>query len=231
MITVKQFVAYPMEVVRSKNLTCEDKTVFLVILSFNPSFPSYDKLCELAGMSRNRLLKSLKNLEERRLIKRIKDGRRITYLPYCRENEIPDGQVVQFKDEKKPSTAEQESQLQHSVIAAEIDAALSDQEKLSTQDFDAPSSNSLKTIRFNALPVSKRDYISINLRLLSVSKRYANYIKELDSFNYAEDDNFCQETQRQKAQQRVVQIKTTKREPRELTFDELLQKIAVNAGV
>lgn len=76
------FTPIPNRVLRSPNLDPYDKLIFALIASCNPSFPSYTKLMEWSGMSRERVWKSLRNLENINTISRFRKGRSTVYVHY-----------------------------------------------------------------------------------------------------------------------------------------------------
>jgi DNA-binding Lrp family transcriptional regulator len=68
----EQFVKIPLRIMHDDTLTPFDKVVYGVIRSFNPSFPSYEKIAKLANMSRSQVAISIKSLEYFGIIKKIK---------------------------------------------------------------------------------------------------------------------------------------------------------------
>lgn len=92
------FTKVPNIVIRSEKLDVYDKAIFNCIESCNPSFPSYTTLMKWTGMSRTRVCKSLKNLEQLKVISRYKSGKKIIYETHftsCPELPIP-GQLVAY---------------------------------------------------------------------------------------------------------------------------------------
>jgi biotin operon repressor len=73
------FTQVPNQIIRSKKLNAYDKTVLFVIASYNPSFPSYEKIAEDAGLSRDTVWKCLKRLKKIGLISINKEHRSNTY--------------------------------------------------------------------------------------------------------------------------------------------------------
>lgn len=92
------FTMVPNRLIRSKLLDPYDKCVFMVLASFNPSFPSYEKISELVGASRERVWKSLHKLEQCGVIKRYKVGRSTHYSVYgtSSPDELMKGQPVRY---------------------------------------------------------------------------------------------------------------------------------------
>lgn len=86
---VEQYTKTPTRLIRSKKLDPYDKVIFIVIASYHPSFPSYEKIAEDANCSRDRVWKSIKNLESKELIIRHKMGRKNVYSTYW--TSLPDG--------------------------------------------------------------------------------------------------------------------------------------------
>lgn len=76
------FVQVPTAVLRSTKLDGYDKTIFSLILSCSPSFPSYKALQKWSGFSEERIWKSLRNLEECNVLWRFKRGRGVEYKTY-----------------------------------------------------------------------------------------------------------------------------------------------------
>ena len=75
-----------------------DKAVYMAIASCDPSFPSYETIMKWTGISRERLWKSLRNLEKFEMISRIKQGKKIVYRTYWTSSphELIEGQSVRF---------------------------------------------------------------------------------------------------------------------------------------
>lgn len=70
----------PNDLIKSLRLDVYDKVIFMIIASLSPSFPSYSKIAEWSGIKkRDRIAKSLKNLERIGIITRYKKGRKIYY--------------------------------------------------------------------------------------------------------------------------------------------------------
>lgn len=85
------------ELLRSKRIDSYSKLIFCLIASCNPSFPSYEILMEWSGLSRERVWKSLKVLENHNLIKRFKCGRLIKYKIYTSSpDELIKGEPVRY---------------------------------------------------------------------------------------------------------------------------------------
>lgn len=76
----ESFTRIPNRLIESTQLNVYDKIVYLALAKFNPSFPSYTKIMELTGLSRGRVWKSLRRLEETKVIERYKRGKLIVYL-------------------------------------------------------------------------------------------------------------------------------------------------------
>lgn len=70
----------PNRLIRSEKLEVFDKMVFIVIQSCNPAFPGYEAIQRWTGLSRERIWKSLRTLEQFNLITRYKKGRGIEYF-------------------------------------------------------------------------------------------------------------------------------------------------------
>lgn len=99
----------PNRVLRSKILDNHDKVIFALIASCGAhdtdnAFPSYPKLMEWSGQSRDRVWKSLRHLEKGGLIRRYKQGRKVLYRTWW--NSPPDGpinsQPVRYTDYTSP---------------------------------------------------------------------------------------------------------------------------------
>ena len=56
------------ELIRSTNLNSDEKIIFIILSSFNPSFPSISKLCDLTGWGNKKTIKVLHSLESKNLI-------------------------------------------------------------------------------------------------------------------------------------------------------------------
>lgn len=63
----------------------------MVIASFNPSFPSYEKISEILGISRDRVRISIKNLKENNVIAVNKTGRCNSYVTFW--NRLPESPI------------------------------------------------------------------------------------------------------------------------------------------
>lgn len=71
----KQFVAIPHWIARNADISPLAKIVYMVIASFNPSFPSYKRLCKDTGIkSKTTISKCLKELVLLNLILVIRHG-------------------------------------------------------------------------------------------------------------------------------------------------------------
>jgi len=107
-----QFVMVPLILIRSARLDPYDKVIYALIAGCNPSFPSYSKLREWAGISESRLIKSLKNLEAAGIIKRYptKTGRSIQYVTYWDDGtrhkvaNIEQREIKRFQKSEKTNT-------------------------------------------------------------------------------------------------------------------------------
>lgn len=81
----------PNDLIRSKLIDPIEFRVFCVISSFCPSFPSYEKIAELAGCSRAKVHLSLRKLEAMGLIFRSIKGRTVYYETFWdAERKTPD---------------------------------------------------------------------------------------------------------------------------------------------
>lgn len=77
---MKNYTRIPNELIRSPDLDPYDFRVYLILLSLNPCFPSYEKLILWSGIrSRERVAKSLNKLESKGLITRQRQGRHNVY--------------------------------------------------------------------------------------------------------------------------------------------------------
>jgi hypothetical protein len=83
------FTQIPNEVIRSQRLDAFDKVVFACLCSCYPSYPSYTKLMEWSGLSRERVWKSLKRLEEVNLVWRYRVDQRVYYVSYYWIDSVP----------------------------------------------------------------------------------------------------------------------------------------------
>jgi biotin operon repressor len=80
---IEPFTRVPNRLFRSNKLSMYDKMVYIAVASCDPSFPSYEKIAEWTGMSRDSVWKSLRRLEEKRIIIRATFGRGVKYKLYC----------------------------------------------------------------------------------------------------------------------------------------------------
>lgn len=70
---MKGFIMIPNWVVTRSDLSPYDKTIIMVLSTFHPTFPSYQKIREYTGLSYDRINKSLHKLEEANIIRRYRD--------------------------------------------------------------------------------------------------------------------------------------------------------------
>lgn len=73
------FTKIPNDILNHDNMNAVEKLVMCIILQHDPSFPSYSRLMKLCKASRDTIWKTLRSLEEKRFIKRYKNGRKIYY--------------------------------------------------------------------------------------------------------------------------------------------------------
>ncbi len=62
------FTQVPNKLARTSSVSVYAKAVFLVIASYNPSFPSYKVIVEQTGLSKGTVAKAIKELRDRRLL-------------------------------------------------------------------------------------------------------------------------------------------------------------------
>lgn len=78
----KTYTMVPNELIRSELLDPYEKTVAILLMSFNPSFPSVRFMHKKLGISIDKIMKCLKKLEELKIIYRYKHGRGVRYEIY-----------------------------------------------------------------------------------------------------------------------------------------------------
>lgn len=88
----------PSGAIRSKYLDAHDFGVLAAILSFSPSFPSYECLAAMRGICRVRVWKSLRTLEDLGIIKRFKKKpKSVQYIAgWASESTYPNTKPLRF---------------------------------------------------------------------------------------------------------------------------------------
>lgn len=95
----------PNRVLLSKELDAYEKVIFcLIAMCGKEAFPSYPRLMEWSGMSRDKVWKSLKTLEKMNLIQRFRKQGKIYYVTWW--SSLPDGLIgvpsVRYTDWDSP---------------------------------------------------------------------------------------------------------------------------------
>lgn len=87
---------------QSPAYSCDEKVLFsLIAMCGDRAFPSYTKLMKWSGLSRDRVWKCLKRLEDGNAIQRVKKGQKVYYFTWW--NTSPRDGLV---DEKPVRTAD-----------------------------------------------------------------------------------------------------------------------------
>lgn len=84
------FTPVPNYVIRHPELSVYAKLVYTYLLSLNPAFPSYERICEALSLSRERVWKSLKELESFGAVNREKLGRNNRYKLKVYDHNVAD---------------------------------------------------------------------------------------------------------------------------------------------
>jgi len=107
----------PNRLIRSQELDPYEKLVFITIASCNPSFPSYEVIHKWTGMSTERIWKSLKRLEECRVIRRFKRGRAVEYKPWYISSPGEDDSTKSFRQANQPLRQTKETSSPDEIIS------------------------------------------------------------------------------------------------------------------
>ena len=97
------FSKIPNDLIRSPLLTVTDKTVCIVLLSYNPSFPSYEKIMKDSNIgSKATISKALRNLVRHKFIEVIPDSKyRSNLYRYIEHDFRKELNLTEFNDDNE----------------------------------------------------------------------------------------------------------------------------------